>query len=113
MRAISYASELDELRDGFGLSERELADALGTTPRTLRRWSAEDSVPGPASREHIEDLLQLLTALRGTIRARSIPKWIRRRVDLLSGRRPAELLVERDIEQLLDLADGLRTGAFA
>jgi transcriptional regulator with XRE-family HTH domain len=113
MRTLSYRAELEELRSGFGLSERELAQALGTTPRTLRRWLAKETVPQPGMRERIEDLMQVLRDLHGSVRPEAVPKWARRRVDLLGGRRPVELLVCGEIEPLIEVAEGLRTGAFS
>lgn len=111
--AIAYEEELEELRSGFGLTEKELATALETTPRTLRRWLAGASVPRPEGRERIEDLLDVLRTLRMSVREEAVPKWVRRRVDLLGGDRPADLIVEGDFHRLLHLADGLATGTSA
>jgi transcriptional regulator with XRE-family HTH domain len=109
---ISYAAELATLRDGFGLSERELAGALATTQRTLRRWLSEEAAPRPDARERIEDLLDLLRDLRRSIAADAVPKWVRRRVDLLDGERPAKLLERGELEPLFDVAEALNSGAF-
>lgn len=110
--ALSYSDELHALRDGFGLSEPELAGALRTTPRTFRRWLAGDAVPRPEARERIEDLLDLLRTLRQSVAPGAIPKWVRRRVEMLDGERPATLIARGEIDALQDVAEALASGAF-
>ena len=110
--SIQYDRELHELAAGFGLSETEMAGALGTTSRTVRRWLA-GATPAPGSRARIEDAFRILELLKTSVEPGSIPKWARRRVDMLNGARPADLLAQGKLEPLIGLAEGLACGSFS
>lgn len=113
MRTLSYAGEVQELEAGLGLTGEELARALGVAARTLRRWARDEVVPEPAARERIEDLLFVLRELRKSVKPEVIAKWVRRRVELLDGARPVDLILAGETDRLLVLAEALKTGAIA
>jgi DNA-binding transcriptional regulator YiaG len=85
------------LRERFGLTQTELAHALGVSLRTVQNWERI----GAAGRPHqLRDLEELWIILKESIKGSDIPGWLRSRSDAFAGVRPIELLKEgkaRDI----------------
>jgi DNA-binding transcriptional regulator YiaG len=52
---------LEALEEGMGLSEDELAQALGTRRRTVQRWRTGMAYPQQAARQRLVELLNLST----------------------------------------------------
>lgn len=55
---------LNALEEGMGLSEEELAQALGTSRRTLQRWRMGTAYPQQATRQRLSALLELQQRVR-------------------------------------------------
>lgn len=47
--ATSVARRLDSIRESGGISERDIAQLLETTPETVSRWRTGRSTPKPTS----------------------------------------------------------------
>lgn len=63
-----YASQLRLLREDLGLSQAELADALGFGPngeRVVRSWENGDQQPNPTSWKAMRYLAILVAVYRG------------------------------------------------
>jgi DNA-binding transcriptional regulator YiaG len=85
------------LRERFGLTQTELAHALGVSLRTVQNWERSGVAGSP---RQLRDLEELWTILKVSIKGSAIPAWLRSESDAFSGQRPAELLKEgkaRDI----------------
>jgi DNA-binding transcriptional regulator YiaG len=86
-----------QLRERFGLTQTELAQALGVSLRTVQNWERASDV-GKA--RQLRDLEELWTILEDSVKASDIPAWLRSKNDAFAGNRPIELLKEgkaRDI----------------
>ena len=86
-----------QLREHFGLTQTELAHALGVSLRTVQNW---ERVGVAGSPRQLRDLEELWTILKESIKASDIPAWLRSESDGFAGQRPIELLKEgraRDI----------------
>lgn len=82
-----------ELREHFGLTQTELAHALGVSLRTVQNWERRRP-------RQLRDLEELWTILKESIKGSDIPAWLRSESDAFAGERPIELLKEgkaRDI----------------
>src|SRR6202162_3540210 len=93
----SSASRTRQLREHFGLTQTELAHALGVSLRTVQNWERA-GVAG--SGRQLRDLEELWTILKESIKGSDIPVWLRSESDAFAGQRPLELLKEgkaRDI----------------
>lgn len=93
----SSANRARQLRDHFGLTQTELAHALGVSLRTVQNWERAGVAGSP---RQLQDLEELWTILNESIKASDIPAWLRSESDAFAGRRPIELLKEgkaRDI----------------
>jgi len=60
------------LMEGMGLSKKELADALGATPRTLERWRSGDTYPQRDTRRHLAALVEFDRHLGETFADREV-----------------------------------------
>jgi DNA-binding transcriptional regulator YiaG len=86
-----------QLREHFGLTQTELAHALGVSLRTVQNWERSGVARSP---RQLRDLEELWTILKESIKASDIPAWLRSESDSFAGQRPIELLKEgksRDI----------------
>ena len=86
-----------QLRERFGLTQTELAQALGVSLRTVQNW--ERAVEVGRTRQ-LRDLEELWTILEDSAKASDIPAWLRSKNDAFGGKRPIEFLKEgkaRDI----------------
>jgi DNA-binding transcriptional regulator YiaG len=86
-----------QLREHLGLTQTELAHALGVILRTVQNWERAGVAGSP---RQLRDLEELWTIVKDSIKASDIPAWLRSESDAFAGRRPIELLKEgkaRDI----------------
>ena len=86
-----------QLREHFGLTQTELAHALGVSLRTVQNW---ERVGAAGRQRQLRDLEELWTILKESIKGSDIPAWLRSGSDAFAGERPIELLKEgkaRDI----------------
>jgi len=86
-----------QLRERFGLTQTELAHALGVSLRTVQNWERKGAAGRP---RQLRDLEELWIILKESIKGSDIPAWLRSRSDAFAGARPIELLKEgkaRDI----------------
>ena len=82
---------LDALEEGMGLSEDELAQALGTSRRTLQRWRTGAAYPQQAMRKQLSSLLELLERVQETFEGTEAPRhWFESPSHYLGGISPAE-----------------------
>lgn len=68
-------SELDEIRDVFGLTKSEIADLLGRRPQSLVEWETR-GIPRD-KRASVERLLDLAKLFRQRVIASRIPEIVR------------------------------------
>src|SRR5205085_7995782 len=93
----SSANRTRHLREQFGLTQTELAHALGISLRTVQNWERAGVSGRP---RQLRDLEELWTILKESIKGSDIPAWLRSESDAFAGLPPLELLKEgkaRDI----------------
>ena len=86
-----------QLREHFGLTQTELAHAVGVSLRTVQNWEKAGTATKPRQRR---DLEELWTILRESMGSSDIPEWLRSTNDAFSGQTPIDLLKDgktRDI----------------
>ncbi len=84
------ASELEDIREVFGLSKAEVADLLGRRPQSLIEWETR-GIP-PDRRASVERLLDLAHLFRRRVIASRIPEIVRMPDSWLGGRSILETL---------------------
>ena len=93
----SSSNRTRRLRGHFGLTQSELANALGFSLRTVQNWERAEVAKRP---RQLRDLEELWSILKQSMKGPDIPAWLRLESDAFGGRRPIELLKEgkaRDI----------------
>jgi DNA-binding transcriptional regulator YiaG len=93
----SSANRTRRLREHFGLTQTELAHAIGVSLRTVQNWERAGVAGSP---RQLRDLEELWTIVKESIKDSDIPAWLRSESDAFAGQRPLELLKEgkaRDI----------------
>lgn len=58
------AKRLREAREAVSLSQAELADRFGVSPRTVQYWEA-GNVPRPAKRRKVLEFIEFVEGVRG------------------------------------------------
>ena len=95
--AAAAGNQARELRQHFGLTQTELAHAVGISLRTVQNWEREGAASRP---RQLRDLEELWTILRVSMKDADIPDWLRSKSDAFAGQRPIDLLKDgkaRDI----------------
>jgi len=85
------------LREHFGLTQTELADAIGVSLRIVQNWEKAGAASKP---RQLRDLEELSTILKESMKTSNIPAWLRSANDAFSGQSPIDFLKDgktRDI----------------
>src|SRR2546423_2828759 len=86
---ITLKPALDQLEHDFGLSGRELAQALGVDRRTLERWENGDTFPRHAARDRLLRLVGLHARLAELFEtADGLRGWLHRPLPYLGNLSP-------------------------
>jgi hypothetical protein len=73
------------LMEGIAFSKKELADALGATPRTLERWRSDETYPQGDPRRRLAALVELDRHLRDTFGVGAAREWLKQTQSVSPG----------------------------
>ena len=97
------AEKLELLRSRAAIRAVDVANMLGTTPETVSRWNQGRAYPRPNKESLLVDLEYIVERLSEFY---SDPKtaraWLYSRHKYFSGLRPADLIQEGRIEEVLE-----------
>jgi transcriptional regulator with XRE-family HTH domain len=105
---LSLTDALDRLAADLGLSEAELASALGVAAETVARWRRGDESPDQEARQRLDRLVALYYHLRETLAPEAVPGWLRWTPEYLGGITPADAIASGQgdrVEALLTIID--------
>ncbi|MEQ1699435.1 MAG: antitoxin Xre/MbcA/ParS toxin-binding domain-containing protein [Ilumatobacteraceae bacterium] len=108
----AVARRLESIQEHSGISGRDVAQLLDTTPQTISRWRTGHSSPQP---RHLEELLMLewlVNQLSAYYTSDEAKLWLFSRHTQLGGSRPADLIADRRTDEVLRLIDQLDSAAF-
>jgi transcriptional regulator with XRE-family HTH domain len=86
------------LRERFGLTQTEMAGALGMSLRSVQNWEHGNTA---AKGHRLRDLEELRSVLDEIVRGPDLPAWLRSENQAFSGRQPLELIVEGKARDIL------------
>jgi len=110
---VTPRQALDALQKGMGLSDEELADALGTSHRTLQRWRAGTAYPQQLARQRLAELLRLEERVRETFEGPdAVQRWARSQSRYLGGITPAEAIRVGRLDRAEAALEALDSGVF-
>jgi hypothetical protein len=99
--------------DHVGLSYAEVAQALDTDERTIRRWVHHESVPRVMSQDRLEQLREIRYLLDSCFRTPELGiAWLHHSVPALRGRTPVSRLRAGDFDAVLGVLATMESGAF-
>lgn len=102
---------LDDLLEGDLLDSNDVAQVLGTTPRSVSRWAREKSAPRRGSEDRLLELKAVIDLLRKTLRDEPARVWLRSPNSELDWRKPLEVVAEgeyrRVVGAILAMAEGV------
>ena len=97
------ADKLELLRNRASIRAVDVANMLGTTPETVSRWNQGRAYPRPSKESLLVDLEYVVERLSEFY---SDPKmarvWLYSRHKYFNGLRPADLIQEGRIEEVLE-----------
>ena len=111
--ASALAERLDRIKQLGGISGRDVAQLLDTTPETISRWTTGKVDP---QRERLQRVLELeffLTELSEFYSAEEARLWLFAPHKMLGGVSPAVRIQEGRSDDVFALLDQLRSGAYA
>ncbi|HWV86177.1 MAG TPA: helix-turn-helix transcriptional regulator [Capillimicrobium sp.] len=100
------------LRRHAGLTETDLADGTGASPRTVRRWAHARTTPQARYQPRIDDLRAIVEILEDTLTAKGIQQWLRSRNRYLGGQRPIDALRAGHFDKVQEAANAFSDGTY-
>lgn len=110
--ASALADRINRIKELGGITGRDVAQLLDTTPETVSRWTTGKVDP---QRERLQRLLELeffLSELSDFYSAAEARMWLFAPHKMLSGDTPADRIQGGDTEAVFAVIDQLRSGAY-
>lgn len=108
--ATSVARRLDGIRESGGISEREIAQLLETTPETVSRWRTGRSTPGPTSLPRLLRLEWLAGQLAQVYPPDDARLWLFSPHPGLGGVMSVDLIVGDRMDEIVAIIDSSPVG---
>lgn len=105
-------NSVDVVLKSLNLSAQEVADIVGATPRSIRRWAAGEAVPQRPAKLRLLELVAVGNALTGVIRPEDTNLWIFTPTPLLDYEKPADLIARGEWRRVIAVIEGLADGVF-
>jgi len=110
--AGAITSRLEIIQKKAGVTAREVALLLGTTPETVSRWQTGKTDPQPDNLDYILQLEYLVGELSEFYPPEEARLWLFAPHKLLDGQRPSDLIKRGEFESVLRIIGQLKDGAF-
>lgn len=110
--ASALADRISRIKELGGISGRDVAQLLDTTPETVSRWTTGKVDP---QRERLQRLLELeffLSELSEFYSAADAKLWLFAPHKILGGDTPADRIQAGDTDAVFALIEQLRSGAY-
>lgn len=108
----AVAKRLELIQEHSGISGRDVAQLLATTPQTVSRWRTGQSSPQPRHLDRLLTLEWLVGQLATYYSSDEAKLWLFSPHPQLDGRRPADLIAEKRTDEVLQLIDQLDSAAY-
>ncbi len=102
------AGETSTLRGDLGLTQEQLAAAIGVSPRTVQNW--EFGKDSPQIERRLRDLLELRQVLKEYLPPEQIQRWLRSLNDAFAGASPRDWILDGRTRDVLIEFRRLQTG---
>jgi uncharacterized protein (DUF2384 family) len=110
--AEAFASRVSAAIGALGLTNQEVGDLVGASPRSVARWASREVFPRRPNQERLLALAHVVAALTAVLPADQASVWMFTPNGLLGHRRPADLIRNGQCRDALDLIDAMAEGVF-
>lgn len=107
-----YAERIKELRSGTGLTYRDIAEAIGTTPRSVMRWVSGESVPRRGLRDRLFELSVVVNLAGEVMKSHVIGLWIFTPNPFLNYEPPAKFIAAEQFREVIGAIRATGEGVF-
>jgi len=108
------AKTIADAKSLIGLSVGDLADMWDIHPRTVLRYTKGDTPPKLSVRKSLDEIRELAHYLREVFpREKAATNWLYTPEELLQGRRPIDLVIQRETAHVIHVLAGIQSGAFS
>ena len=108
----TIAEQLRGIQKKAGISFRDMAQLLSTTPETVSRWNTGRADPQPTKFRKIATLAWLANELSEFYTPEEARLWLFTPQRLLGGKTPADRIENDAVDEVLALVKQLQDGAF-
>jgi transcriptional regulator with XRE-family HTH domain len=113
MAAQPLEDRLQTIKTRSGISAREIAQLVGTSPQTVSRWHTGKASPQPKALRRLLFLDWVADQLAEFYEPKTARLWLFSHHPLLGGDRPADRIAEDRFDEVLALLEQLQTAAYA
>jgi uncharacterized protein (DUF2384 family) len=96
----------------LGLTNEEVGDLVGASPRAVARWVAGEVFPQRPNQKRLLELAHVVAALTEVLPADQASVWMFTPNRLLGHCRPTDLIRDGQSKDALDLVDAMAEGVF-
>lgn len=106
----AIASKVKDISQLLLLSQDEVGSIVGTSARTVARWSAGDAEPQRTARDRLFELVFIGEQISKVLNPEAANLWIFSPNELLGADTPAERIRSGDFRSVLALIEALADG---
>jgi transcriptional regulator with XRE-family HTH domain len=110
MAATLLASKVKSLSDSLGITQEEVGEITGSSPRTVARWVAGASLPQRHTRDRVLELVYVADQLSKVMKKEAANLWLFTPNPLLGHEKPADRIKRGDFQSVLNLIEALADG---
>lgn len=107
--SVTYMRVVKEVTKA-GITQAELAKAVGSGPRAVNNWANGQNTPRGEAVKRLLDVRTVIELLGDSYSEEGIDIWLHSRNRNLDMQRPIDLIVEGDIEKVIDQAKWVAGG---
>jgi transcriptional regulator with XRE-family HTH domain len=107
--SVTYVRVVEEVTKA-GITQAELAKAVGSGPRAVQNWASGQNTPRGGAVKRLLDVRTVVELLGDSYTDEGIDIWLHARNRNLNMRRPIDLIVEGQIEKVIDEAKWVAGG---
>ncbi|KNX36087.1 hypothetical protein VV01_01255 [Luteipulveratus halotolerans] len=109
MDSTTFVQVMQEIGTA-GLSQTEVARAVGASPRTVQTWAAGSNQPRGVRAQRLLDVRLMVQKLGDIYTAEGIRIWLHSRNEHLGLTRPIDRLSQGDVDEVLREVESLHGG---
>jgi uncharacterized protein (DUF2384 family) len=90
----AFAEEAVRVHKLAGLSDVQIARAVGAAPSTVRDWLAHRTSPSGRRAERVAELAEIVDRLARVMEPEYIPVWLSKPIEVLDDAKPSDLIAQ-------------------